>query len=106
MKNDFKVDSVQLFEKLTCYCPLGKDYYHAEIEIVFEYDEEAFDFIEVHQEILNLNGKSMIVEDLVDRVYKIMIKYKPLMVSVEAKVESNVHCKVVVTKSGGNYSYD
>lgn len=98
IQNTQKITRITFERQVQAYCPMGEDYYTANIHVVMEPDNEIMDYCETDKFIKDLGGKSLIIEDLVNAVYDNVKQYKPKHLKVSAKAESNVHFPVIVTK--------
>lgn len=80
------------------FCPMGDDWYSNHITIVFEPKDIIPDYVDVDKAIKALNGKHLIIEDVVDKVYEEMLKYQPRYLKVSSSASDAVHSSVVVEK--------
>lgn len=97
--NKEKISNIAFERTISPFCPLGNDYYTADIHAEFVPYKYYPDYIEVDKAIQELNGKSLTIEQLADKVYRILNDYGPDYISVEIYAESNKHFPVLVTKS-------
>ena len=98
LKNTYNISEISFEKEISAFCPIGKDYYQANIYVSIEPNENLFDFIDADRFVCSLAGKEAIVEKLVSDVFDYFKKYaKDLTVTVDAK--SNTHFPVSVTKT-------
>ena len=98
MENKQKINMIQFKKTVYPFCPLGKDHYKGEIHVSIEPAERLFDFCKVDQWIEELGKESLIIEDLVNSVYQIMMQFQPKYLEVTVYGESNKHFPVTVIK--------
>lgn len=97
--NSMGITEIYFEKEVQAYCPLGKDFYTAELCVTFTPDEKIMDYCETDNFIKGLSGKSLIIEDLVEKVYEhIQDEIYPAHLQVTAKAKSNSHFYVEVTK--------
>lgn len=97
--NTQKITEVTMKKIIHCFCPLGDDWYSAEVTMKFTPYKEYFDYCKVDDFILKtVEGKSLIIEDLVDILYQFCETAEPLAISVEARVSDAQHLPVIVKK--------
>lgn len=97
------ISEVSFSKTITVYCPLGRDYYTATIEVLFSPDEWMMDYIDVDKFIHSIQGQTLIIEDVVDKVYSHLIEeYSPKYVEVTLYAENAAHFPVVVKKKTTN----
>ena len=97
----FNSQSISLIEankQISLYCPIGKDYYTANIFIEFVPNAHYMDYIDLDVFISEMGGMSLTIEDAADMVYKELQKYKPKKTKVSIVAFSNTHLNVTVTK--------
>ena len=95
------IQSISLIEankQISLYCPIGKDYYTANILIEFVPDAHYMDYIDLDVFINDMGGMSLTIEEAVDMVYKELQRYKPKKTKVSIVAFSNTHLNVTVTK--------
>ena len=93
------ITSITGTKRLSLFCPLGKDYYTADITIDFAPDKTIMDYCELDDYLNQQSGLSLIIEDLIDVVYNhLQEEYKPKLLRVSVKAYSNTHMDVEVTK--------
>lgn len=98
IENTQKITRITFEQKVQAYCPMGGDFYTADVRVVMVPDKEIMDYCETDKFIKSLGGKSLIIEDLVNEVFENIKQYKPKYLKVSASAESNVHFPVIVTK--------
>lgn len=93
------ISEVEFSKTITVFCPLGNDYYTANINVVFAPDEWMMDYIDVDKFIQSIQGERLIIEDVVDKIHTHLTDtYKPKYVTVKLYAENAAHFPVVVTK--------
>lgn len=91
--------SINYMKTITLFCPLGNDYYTAGIEVSMAPGEYVMDYLDEENFFKELQGKKLIIEDLVNTVYEhIMYEYAPTYLYVSVKAYNATHFPVVVTK--------
>lgn len=98
INNTQSITTIKANKQISLYCPIGKDYYTADIYITFLPNAFYMDYIDLDLFIANLGGKSLTIEDACNEVYNELQKYKPKKTSVTIKAHSNTHLDVIVTK--------
>lgn len=98
IQNTQGITRITFERQVQAFCPLGDDYYTANIHVVMEPDKKIMDYCHTDNFIKSLGGNSLIIEDLVNSVFEHIKLYKPKYLKVSAKAESNVHFPVIVTK--------
>lgn len=98
-KNTMEITGITLEKKIVAYCPLGESWYTGEVYIAMEPDEEICDYCEVDQQLKNLNGQTLIIEDMVNAVFKVFETLKPKWLDVRVEVDNGAHLPVAVTKN-------
>lgn len=99
MKNDYGPLTVLMFPAVHCFCDLGYQWYNAELTISMKLGDELPDYCEVQKYITeNVNGKHLIVEKMVEKVFNYLETYRPLALAVEAEVGAGEHFPVIIRK--------
>ena len=98
MNNNQGITKIKFTKTIYPFCPLGGDFYRAEIEVTIFPNDELFDFCEIEKQIEKLSMESLIIEDVADAVYKIMLEYNPKDIKIVVNGYSNKHFPVEVTK--------
>lgn len=98
--NEQNISTISAVRQVVCFCPLGNDYYTAQITIELQPNELLFDFIDLTNYLDKLNGEAFIVEALCQEVFEYLdCKIKPAHLSVTVEASSNKHLPVAVNKS-------
>lgn len=97
VENTQGITSIEFERQVQAFCPLGNDYYTARIIVYLEPDKNIMDYCHTDSFIKSLGGTSLIIEDLVKKVFDHIDKYDPKYLRVSAEAESNVHFPVTVT---------
>ena len=101
--NTQKISSISFQRNVQPFCPLGGDYYTAEVDVDFIPGESYMDYIEMDEAIQELGGLHLTIEDLAARVYDMLTKFKPEYLCVTISADSNKHFPVVVTKESEEF---
>ena len=97
--NEQGISRIKMFGKVHCFCPLGGDWYDADIDVELSPADTIMDYCDVDKFFDSLNGDNLIIEDVVSRVFNYFCVYYPSDLSVTAKVDNGAHLPVEVTKS-------
>lgn len=100
--NSQEISSIHFERTISPYCPMGADYYKAEIDVDFE-GPYYMDYIEMDKEIQAMGGAVLTIEELAKKVYDLMMQFEPEYLEVTIYAESNKHFPVIVTKEYENY---
>lgn len=93
------ISSAVFTKTITVYCPLGKDFYTAELTVDFRPDSWMMDYIDVENFIETLQGSTNIIEDVVAKVHEHLTnEYHPKYVKVVCNATNAKHFPVIVTK--------
>ena len=93
------ISSAVFTKTITVYCPLGKDFYTAELTVDFRPDEWMMDYIDVENFIDKLQGSTNIIEDVVAKIHAhLNEEYQPKYVKVVCNATNAKHFPVIVTK--------
>ena len=98
INNTQSITTIEADKRISLYCPIGKDYYTADIHIKFIPDKYYMDYIDLDVFINELSGKHLTIEDACNEIYNELQKYKPSKTSVTIEAFSNTHLNVKVTK--------
>ena len=98
LKNTQSITAIEADKRISLYCPLGKDFYTADILVKFYPDEHYMDYIDLDDFLNKMSGLNYTIEDAVDIIYEELQRYKPLKVIVTLDAYSNTHLHVKVTK--------
>lgn len=96
--NSQGITEISMSKLIRNFCPLGNDWYTNKLSIVIKPDETIPDYVEVDKELNELEGKEMIIEDVVQVVVGIFAKYNCKYIEVKSFVDDAVHLPVTVTK--------
>lgn len=99
IENKEKVNSIEFVRSIQPYCPLGNDYYNAEIRVYLVPDKYYPDYCEADEAIKALSGKEYTIEQLAAEVFEIIQGFEPQSLTVEVEALSNTHFPVIVTKT-------
>lgn len=100
MDNIQNITSIVMNDDVTCWCPMGSQWYDARITVRVESPGKLADFIEVGERIQSRHKQELIIEDLVAGIHEDVKAMYGGRVSVTASVERGKHLPVEVTKEG------
>lgn len=98
INNSQQISLIEANKRISLYCPIGKDYYTADVYIKFSPNDYYMDYIVLDQFLNNMSGLSLTIEEAVENIYNELQKYKPKKTSVTIEAFSNTHLNVKVTK--------
>ena len=98
IENTQRVDLIEADKQICLYCPIGKDYYTAVVNIKFIPNEYYMDYIDIDQYLNRLSGLSLTIEDAASDIYDELQSYRPSKAKVSIEAFSNTHLHVKVTK--------
>lgn len=99
IENAPKVEEIIYEDTVINFCPIGKSLYRNNLTITIHPDKLLPDYIEMHKEIRELEGKSLIIEVVVDLVLDIVKRYHPHRAIVTTVVDDANHPKVTISKT-------
>lgn len=97
-ENKQAISKITLFKKLHNYCTLGEDWYTNNLTIIIEPGKLIPDYIEIESELNTLEGKPLIIEDVVNEISNIVNKYEVKFAHIISEVDDATHLKVKVEK--------
>lgn len=98
IKNTQSINLIEGDKRISLYCPIGEDYYTADIHFKFVPDQYYMDYIDLDKFICGLSGKNLTIEDAAETVHEELQKYSPLKSCVTIEADSNTHLHVTVAK--------
>ena len=98
IENVQKISLIKADKQISMYCPLGNDYYTANIHIKFAPNQWYMDYIDLDTFLDGMGGMCLTIEEAVDMIYKELQRYEPLKTNVSIEAHSNTHLDVTVTK--------
>ena len=98
INNTQSITSIKAEKRISLFCPLGNDYYTADIYITFIPQNYYMDYIDLDKFLNNMGGMKLTIEEAIDMIYKELQRYKPLQTNVTIEAFSNTHLNVVVSK--------
>lgn len=98
ISNTQSISVIEADKRISLYCPIGKDYYTADVKIKFLPNAFYMDYIDLDQFLNNMSGLSLTIEEATEQIYNELQRYMPKKVSVSIEAFSNTHLKVIVTK--------
>ena len=93
-----KIDEIKYQDTLKCFCTISGGLYTNNLTIKFVPNKMLPDYIKLHDDIQKLQLHSLIIEEAVDKVLDIVLKYDPLYAQVESFVADASHPTVTITK--------
>lgn len=99
IENKEKISYINFKRTVQPYCPLGNDYYSAEIDVDFYPDQYYMDYCEVDEKIQSFGGMELTIEELINEVYNLLLEFNPKNLDVSVYGNSNKHFPVHVRKS-------
>jgi len=97
-KNTMGISNISFDHSARCYCPLGDDFYTGEIHVYFEPGDTIPDYLDVQKAIDKLTGQELNGEGIVEKVFEIMLEYKPKLLEVTVDINDAGHFPVSITK--------
>jgi len=98
-ENKQGITKIEFCKDIKNYCPLGKDWYTSQLEVIVYPDKVLMDYCVVEKYIESLKNTELIIEDVVSKVYDYLYKYfKPKHLIVSVKATDAAHFPVCVTK--------
>ena len=98
INNTQSISLIEASKRISLYCPIGKDYYTADVYIKFVPDRHYMDYIDLDVFLNGLSGLSLTIEDAINEIYNDLQQYSPLSTTVIIDASSNTHLNVRVTK--------
>ena len=101
IKNKQNIKQIIMKPTVSCFCPLGQDWYKIDFDISFIPRDFYPDYCEVQNYILNnINKQQLTIEEAVDIIYDYLQKeYLPEDLTVQANVNIvQSHFPVIVIK--------
>ena len=98
INNKQNISLIEADKRISLYCPIGKDYYTADVNIKFLPNAFYMDYIELDVFLNKLSGLSLTIEEAVEQIYNELQGYMPKKTSVMIEAFSNTHLHVKVTK--------
>lgn len=89
---------IEADKRISLYCPIGKDYYTADVKIKFLPNAFYMDYIDLDNFLNKMSGESLTIEEAVEKIYNELQRYMPKKASVMIEAFSNTHLHVKVTK--------
>ena len=96
--NDQGISEIHFNMNLHNFCPLGDDWYTNELSVSFIPDKAIPDYVFLDNEIRKLDGQSLIIEDVVQKVYDLVMQINPKSIEVKSHVSDAKHMTVDVIK--------
>ena len=98
ISNKQKITLIEANKRISLYCPIGKDYYTADVLMKFTPDKYYMDYIKLDNFLNRLSGLSYTIEEVAEHIYNELQRYEPHNCSVIIQAYSNTHLNVTVTK--------
>lgn len=102
IENGYGISQIVIDKHLILYCPMGKDYYDADVNIVIIPADSIMDYCETDKFLKEMNGEGYIIEDAAETIFNHVndgIKPNGLIVTIRAA--NGAHMPVSVSKRGG-----
>lgn len=96
-ENKFNISEIRMRRRLHNLCTIGQDWFTSNLEIVLVPNEIIPDYIEVDKSIQKLEGKELVIEEIVNYILEDLKGYKPSYIRVTSKVDDAMHLPVEVT---------
>lgn len=100
MDNVQGITEINMEDDVTCWCPMGQQWYEAHVTVRVESPGRLADFIEVGRSIQSRQRQELIIEDLVSGIHGDIKGMYGGKVAVSASVGRGKHLPVTVTKEG------
>lgn len=100
-KNKQGITEITMYGKTHLYCPLGNDFYTANVTIIVDEPRMIPDYCDVTKFFEDIDGESLIIEDACKKVLKFVKKQtkKAVSITVNIDVDDARHVPVSVTIS-------
>lgn len=98
ISNTQSISVIEADKRISLYCPIGKDYYTADVKMKFLPNAFYMDYMDLDQFINNMGGSNLTIEEAIEQIYNELQRYMPKKVSVTIEAFSNTHLHVIVTK--------
>lgn len=98
IENTQRISLIKANKQICLFCPLGDDYYTANIQIKFAPNDYYMDYIDLDVFLAEMSGMKLTIEEAVDMIYKELQRYRPLRTNVTIEAFSNTHLNVTVVK--------
>ena len=98
INNIQSITTIEGNKRISLYCPIGKDYYTADVHITFLPNAFYMDYIDLDNFLNKLSGMSLTIEEAAKKIYDELQRYMPKKASVTIEAYSNTHLYVKVTK--------
>lgn len=96
-ENTYNVGSITNTHNIVCFCPLGNDFYSAEVKVTVERPKFIPDYLDTDAYIEKLAGGEHIIEDLTDNIAQhFLSETEADHVTVSAYVENAKHSPVEI----------
>jgi hypothetical protein len=98
-ENKYGNIEMQFNQNVRCFCPLGDSFYCATVDVDVIPDKWIPDYCDVQRDLRKLDGKPLILEDLLLEVYNYLIKeVEPKHLTVSVYSDDANHFPVRLTK--------
>lgn len=99
-ENKQGIGKIKLDGRTHLFCPLGDDWYTANIHIEVSDPQTIPDYIDVTRFLEEMDGKSLIIEDVCKEVYVYMLGQTRGTIAVSVQVDDARHLPVTVGIGG------
>lgn len=99
-ENKQGIAEITMQKSVYCYCPMGSDWYTADVEVTVANPKEIPDYLDVDAFFKSLNNSELIIEDVVFKVHEFVSSQVVAAdeVIATATVKNAKHLPVRVTK--------
>ena len=97
--NEGKITDIEYWGRVRCYCPLGRDFYSADVVVSISDPQMIPDYCDLDAKLRKMDGKELTLEEACYRFFKFcrkQIKHGYLKVSVYSA--DATHSPVKVSK--------
>ena len=102
IENKYSISTITMKRNVHNLCTIGQDWFTAKLTITLIPLKYIPDYIEIDTLIDRLEGKELIIEELIDKIIKGLRAYEPEYIHVIANVEDAKHLSVCVEGSWYN----
>lgn len=101
-ENSQGISRICMSRRFRAYCPLGKKWYSANVNIIVDNPTMIPDYCDVDRQIEELDGYNVIIEDAVSKIYQVIVDNceSASQFLVRCEVSDAAHMPVVVEKRG------
>lgn len=98
-ENTYGITNIEYSGNVKCYCPLGNDWYYADIQIEIENPEMIPDYCDIDSYLDSLNGQSLILEDICQQIFSFTeMQIKSGQILIKIFTDNATHSPVSISK--------